>query len=291
MAEIREALDRLGGLPPDTSRAALLSRALHALQAPERSLPRLPEAVIQAVKVVESPRCDVLDLADTLNAEPSIAARVAAIANSAFFAGPEPVYTARDAVVRMGIRETRNIVMGVALRDLLLEGPGYAIQRRQLWQRSLATAACAQGIMCEISFDDGSGFMAGLAHDLGRATIFTWASELEGGPATLDAITPVAQALHMPLAALILRQWRLGNDLVLAVRDYHRVMESRSAMAVALEAAERMARHLIDGEAAITAASDPALCGLLGELGIDANRLVILMSDSSSRLDELMKVL
>lgn len=263
-------------------------RAAHALQAPERSLPRLPEAVIQCAKVVDSPRCDVLDLADTLNAEPSVAARVAAIANSAFFAGPEPVYTARDAVVRMGIRETRNVVMGVALRDLFLEGPGYARQRRELWQHSLATAAFAQGILCEIAFEDSAGFLAGLAHDLGRAAVFTWASELEGGPPPVESVVPLADALHAELGALILQQWRLGNDLVQAVRWHHRSLESGVATALALEAADRLAWQLGDES---PAAVDASLDSILDALDLERERVSGLVQESRARLDELLKIL
>ena len=289
LLSVRQALEQFsGGAHAHASHAALILRATHALQAPERSLPRLPEAVIQCAKVVDSPRCDVLDLADTLNAEPSVAARVAAIANSAFFAGPEPVYTARDAVVRMGIRETRNVVMGVALRDLFLEGPGYARQRRELWQHSLATAAFAQGILCEIAFDDSAGFLAGLAHDLGRAAVFTWASEIEGGPPPVENVAPLADALHAELGALILQHWRLGNDLVQAVRWHHCALESGVATALALEAADRLAWQLHDETpAAIDASLDPILVAL----DLERERVSGLVQESRARLDELLKIL
>jgi HD-like signal output (HDOD) protein len=289
LASVREALEQFSRSAREAScPQALVVRATHALQAPERSLPRLPEAVIQAAKVVDSPRCDVLDLADTLNAEPSVAARVAAIANSAFFAGPEPVYTARDAVVRMGIRETRNVVMGVALRDLFLEGPGYARQRRELWQHSLASAAFAQGILCEIAVDDSAGFLAGLAHDIGRAAIFTWASELEGGPPPVESVLPLADALHAELGGLILQNWRLANDLVQAVRWHHRSLESGVATALALEAADRLAHQLGEVNASTIEAS---LDAVLGAIGLERARLGCLVQESRARLDELLKIL
>ena len=289
LTSVRQALEQFAGRSGDeSSRSALILRATHALQSPERSLPRLPEAVIQTAKVVDSPRCDVLDLADTLNAEPSIAARVAAIANSAFFAGPEPVYTARDAVVRMGIRETRNVVMGLALRDLFLEGPGYARQRRELWQHSLATAAFAQGILCEITFDDSSGFLAGLSHDLGRAAVFTWASELEGGPPPVESVQPLSDALHAELGALILQHWRLGNDLVQAVRWHHRSLDSGVATALALEAADRLARQQGDER---PDDDERSLDAILDALGLERERLSGLVHESRARLDELLKVL
>jgi HD-like signal output (HDOD) protein len=289
LVSVRTALEQYAARREEASHCALVQRAAHALQAPERSLPRLPEAVIQAAKVVDSPRCDVLDLADTLNAEPSVASRVAAIANSAFFAGPEPVYTARDAIVRMGIRETRNVVMGLALRDLFLEGPGYSRQRRELWHHSLAAAACAQGILCEIAFDDSSGFLAGLAHDLGRAAVFTWASEIEGGPPAAESVVPLADALHAELGALILQHWRLGNDLVQAVRWHHRALESGVATALALEAADRLARQLTDTSGRTPV--DPGLDPLLSALDLDRHRVTGIVQESRARLDELLKIL
>jgi len=262
-----------------------------ALASPSVFLPSLPEAAIQATQVVDSPRCDVLDLADTLNADPDIASRVVQIANLSFFAGSEPVHTARDAIVRMGIRETRNVVMGLVVRRLICDAPGYAEERNRTWQHSLATAACAQGVLCELAVADCLGFLAGLAHDLGRSAIYTWLGERGHTDISATVLDPIADALHAPLAAACLVHWRLRFELIEAVRWHHEsaTQARHRPIAAALEAADRLA-HSLDGDLS-HAHPAPELLLLLEDLGISANRLSRLQHENQARLEELRKIL
>ena len=262
-----------------------------ALSSPGVFLPDLPEAAIQAAQVVDSPRCDVLDLADTINADPVIASRVAHVANGGFFAGVEPVHTPRDAIVRMGIRETRNVVMGVVLRSLICEGPGRKEARVELWHHSLATAACAHGLLCELAFDDSVGFVAGLSHDVGRAVLYTWIHERGEDALPDEVFAPIAQALHPLIGAAVLSRWRLRGDLVEAVRRHHEVLEpgvDAPPMTLALQVADRMAHGLLDGTAGAEDA-EPRTQRALEVLGLTPDRTEPLRAQSRARLDELLK--
>jgi HD-like signal output (HDOD) protein len=244
---------------------ALADRVTRALADGSR-VPRLPEAALQAAKVIESPRCDVLDLADTLDAAPEIAARVVEVANGAFFAGSEPIYTARDAIVRMGIRETRNVAIAVVMRTLILDAPGYVPERRALWTRTLATAAWAHGIAAELCGDEGAGFLAGLAHELGRATLFTWLYEEDEETPAVARLAPLADAIGPALGAWILEQWRLPARISAAVLEHAEPTLAPGACATtrALHAARRLARGLTGDAPPSFAGVRPAGVSLAG---------------------------
>jgi len=273
--------------------AEILQCVREALASPSVFFPLLPEAAIQATQVVDSPRCDVLDLADTLNADPSIAARVVEIANLSFFAGAEPVYTARDAVVRMGIRETRNVVMGVAIRSLICDGPGYTRERSELWEHSLATAACAQGLLCELAYADCMGFLAGLAHEIGRSALYSWLGQRGMLEVAEPELAPISDAIHAPIGAAMLLHWRLRYELIEAVLWYPAEGSGRSSnsspVAAALSVASQMAHALLDRESATEL--ERALAEKLSRLGISEHRAHQLQNENRARLDELLKIL
>jgi HD-like signal output (HDOD) protein len=279
------------GLDAFAARGALegaLAERVRAGLADASRLPRLPEAAIQAAKVLESPRCDVLDLADTLDAAPEIAARVIQVANGPFFAGAEPIYTARDAIVRMGIRETRNVAIAVVIRALIVDAPGYVPERKALWTQALATAAWAQGIGAELLGDDGSGFLAGLAHVLGRATLYTWLGADGDEIPAAARVAPLAELVHAALGAWLLEQWRLPAQISAAVlvHDAPALPPEASPTARALHAAHRLAPIVATGEPA-----GDALASLGAASGLDCVRLACLAVQSRALFEEWRKIL
>jgi HD-like signal output (HDOD) protein len=262
------------------------------------SLPPFPDAVHQVCALVDAPRCDLLQVAQAVGSVPGIAERVIEIANSAFFGGHDCVHTVRDSMVRMGIRETRNVVVGLALRQIFWSVPGFEHAVVPLWQHSLATAAAAQGILCEVAFDDHTGFITGLTHDIGRVAVLgVLASSTELPRLRRSVPGPVADrvidAIHAELGALVLEQWGFPRRMVVAVRCHHSPDAAEGpekVMAAALQTADWMAHRFSDTRAGSPLGADP-LDVWLEEFGITPERATALMTEGRARFDELMKVL
>lgn len=261
-------------------------------------LPPIPAVVHQVCRLVDGPRCDVLALAQSIGREPAIAARLIAIANSAFFAGNESVHTVRDSIVRMGIRETRNVVVGIALREVFWSVPEFEQTVIPLWQHSLATAAAAQGILCEVAFDDNAGFVTGLTHDVGRVALLNLAAASPELPELRRSVPAqladrVIDAVHPELGAAVLEQWGFPARVVGAVRHHHNpevAPAAEQSMAAALQAADWMAHRFGETRSWSPVGADP-MAVWLERFGISPARGERLMVEGRARFDELLKIL
>jgi HD-like signal output (HDOD) protein len=264
----------------------------------ELALPPIPTTVHQICQQVEAPRCDLLRFAQTIAADPALAERVVTVANSSFFAGHDRVHTVRDAVVRMGIRETRNVVVGIALRSIFWGAADFENSLIPLWQHSLATAAAAQGILCEVCFDDNAGFLTGLTHDVGRVAVLQALARMPELPELRRTVPlPLAErlidAVHAEIGAHVLQSWGFPSSLVRAVRHHHSPEQldgPERAIALALQAADWMAHRFSETRRFSPLGGDP-LEVWLEEFGIAPERGATLMSEGRARFDELMKIL
>ena len=190
-------------------------------------LPPMPEAALRVQRLVDSPDCSINDLAGELERDPALATRVVGIANSPFYAGLESVESVRDAVVRIGLAETRNIVLAITLRAKLFRVPGFADEVQALWEHSIYTAATAQLLVAESGSDPEPAFLVGLVHDVGRIVLFSLAGEIHRrtrGAVQLhaDNLQNVGDILHAGLGALVSSSWKLSPSLVRAVQFHDR---------------------------------------------------------------------
>ena len=78
-------------------------------------IPPLPVAQVRALSLVANLEPSYDELRKVVDADPAITAALLRAANSAISAPVDRVRTAHVAMVRVGVRETRRIIMGVAL--------------------------------------------------------------------------------------------------------------------------------------------------------------------------------
>ncbi len=86
----------------------------------ELILPTLPEVAIEVVKAFDHPSFSAGKVATILTKDPAISARVLKMANSAFLASNTQVKDLKQAVVRIGLAQIRNVVTAIALEQLFV---------------------------------------------------------------------------------------------------------------------------------------------------------------------------
>jgi len=96
-------LERLHALPLTDSCREQLGAFIH--------IPVLPELVQKLQQVFNNPEGDLVEIAELLQQEPVLAAKLVQIANSAFMGFNSSVSSLQDAVIRLGFRMTEAIVM------------------------------------------------------------------------------------------------------------------------------------------------------------------------------------
>jgi HD-like signal output (HDOD) protein len=249
---LSDAEGQLNGSPPDASsqplevqfqktpifnareRITFLSNASVTLtsmmEQPDLRLPTLPEIGQRLLPVLNSEQAGFDAIAALVEKEQSMSARLLQIANSPIYAGYERINNLTQAVARLGLRETRNILMTVIAEDLF-KTP-YRFFRgimRTLWLHSVSTAYACEIIAQRIAIPETKDFFTlGLLHDIGKLLILhlleIGRKEGRWSESDLDEfnVSQIMLMRHHDLGARLLEKWiypprlhevvRLHND-------------------------------------------------------------------------------
>ncbi len=204
---------------------------LNALVRQVRDLPALPETVMRVIRLADDPKSGTAAVAKALVSDQALAARVLKLANSAFYGSSRRIATVSDAVVILGMRTTRNLVMAASCEALLeSEVAGYGLPRGALLRHSLACASAAQALAKRAKYRGlEEAFVAGLLHDIGKVVMNTYQREqfsevltkASGGVTYAEAEQAVFGFDHAEAGACLLERWNLPLSLVSAVQYHH----------------------------------------------------------------------
>jgi HD-like signal output (HDOD) protein len=156
----------------------------------ELTFPTNVDASLKLQKALSDPDCHVEAAAKLVQAEPLLAARTVAIANSvAYNRSGNEVTNVRAAVQRVGFRTLNALVAAVIVRQLdsKITNPVLRAKANQLWQHSAHVAALAQVLAKRVAHvDPDTAMFAGIVHEVGGFYLLSRAEEfpglLEGDP-------------------------------------------------------------------------------------------------------------
>ncbi len=148
------------------------------------SFPTNVDATLKLQRALNEPECHTDMAARLAQAEPLLAARTVAIANSvAYNRAGHDVTNVRAAVARVGFRTLGALAAAVIVRQLASEitDPGLRAKADQLWIHSAHVAALAQVIARRVSFvDPETAMFAGIVHEVGGFYMLSRAHEYPG---------------------------------------------------------------------------------------------------------------
>lgn len=162
---------------------ALKSIAAQAIRG-ELSFPTNVDATLRLQQALNDPECHADAAARLVQAEPLLAARTVAIANSVTYnRSGNDVTNVRAAVQRVGFRTLGALAASVIVRQLSSEitDPGLRARADALWHHSAHVAALAQVIARRVSFvDPETAMFAGIVHEVGGFYLLSRAHEYPG---------------------------------------------------------------------------------------------------------------
>jgi len=137
-------------------------------------LPAFPSALARLVKTMEAADSSADDLAQVIETDSGLAARLLKVANSSFYGRARSVASVRQAVVVLGNRTVRSLALAVWTHTFCPK-PGVkadAAIQVTLYCHGIATALIAKQLAARIDpslCEDA--FLAGLLHDIGRVAL------------------------------------------------------------------------------------------------------------------------
>lgn len=210
------------------SEAVAVARLFEAL--PE--IPAMPGPIAQVLEIIQRHGVSLSEVADALEQEPALCAKVLRVSNSAYFGMKRQVSTIKLAVVVLGLREVRDIAMGIALFDAVCKPDVETKTASDIWNHALAVGAVARrlGNIVDPGFQDGA-FIAGLLSDIGRMLMLTVLGEKyvelyrEHHTKPWNLVTAERASFgcsHAVLARTLTDRWNLPPGLVDAVGAQYR---------------------------------------------------------------------
>ena len=207
------------------------------------TLPSAPPALQDLLAVLGSASCDTEPVAQALQRDVALSAKVLQLVNSSFFAPRRRTTSLEDAVLRLGVQTIRSLVptsQPVAGPDPA--GPGERDGLQLLNDHALETARLARRLAPPAERDDA--FCAGLLHVCGHLVPAAGRPGASGEPA--------ARA-----GAYLLALWGLPQEVVEAVARHSGPVEAGADRRLDLVSAVQLA-HLLVESGRICACGPPA---------------------------------
>src|SRR5262249_44903896 len=142
------------------------------------SLPAMPEIVLKIQRIIDSPNCSIDALGKLIAREPMITAKLMRVASSPIAGAFTPPRGVNDALIRIGLRETKNVILAILCKAKLFRAPGFGAEAADLHRHALATSVAAQIVAKPIGVDRDEAFLAGIIHDFGEVVLLNAASEV-----------------------------------------------------------------------------------------------------------------
>jgi len=293
--------DQLKGSDP----SAIYSQKLAAVAARKAkilrglvNLPPMPHIILKAREIIADPDSSLKKLADIIETDQALVAKVLTLANSAFYGVSGMVSSIQHASVLLGQKALVQLITISASSSLLNKKlKSYQVTPAEMWKHSLACAFGARRI-CERNHPDlvEDAFVAGLLHDAGKIMIDPY---LESHKDEFDRLDrqmdrPVFEAEkaiigfdHAEIMARACRLWRFPEAQSDAIRFHHSPPDSEnSQLAYVIHTADILAKSAGYAAGAPCQVTDIDL-DILGFLKIDLKDLDTI---ATAMIDDVQKI-
>jgi putative nucleotidyltransferase with HDIG domain len=133
------------------------------------NMPMLPKVVQEVMQLLATDDVDIKPLADKINHDQVLTARVLRMSNSAYFGFSRKIGTIEEAVSLIGLAKLETLVVASGVTSAFTAVPGLDLKR--FWQHSLVTASIARELAKEFGFDQDVAYISGLMHTIGQLPI------------------------------------------------------------------------------------------------------------------------
>jgi HD-GYP domain-containing protein (c-di-GMP phosphodiesterase class II) len=184
----------------------------------EIELPVLSKIVEEIQQIMNNPTTTIDQLGAIIERDAVISVRLIAVANSPVYRGAEKVVTVRDAIPRVGVKETHSIVTTISNKSIYdTNDKKFKSIMENLWLHSLASGYLAKALSSELKFGEiEKYYFMGLVHDIGKVLLLKTFSDLHAKNESLDLgeIMAAINEAHTSFGGAILRKWGYSEALV-----------------------------------------------------------------------------
>lgn len=192
-------------LPEEISNKGFFDSFAKAYRENKLRLPSLPNVAFKLQQAMQQD-IGIGEAVEIIHIDPPIVAKLIQVANSPLYASAMPISNCHDAVNRIGLNATRNLVLGISLKQLfhskdrdLMKG------MQQLWKNSLYVSSLSFVLAQECSrINPEDALLAGLICDIGAIPLLHFAEQFPERYPNLSELQSSLQFLRGPVGSLVL---------------------------------------------------------------------------------------
>ncbi len=206
--------------PRTTPIHGLLARIVHDIFTDRANLPSMPDVALSIRRSMQQPDYSAASVARAIKSDPGTTAYLVRIANSALYRGAAAIEGIENAVVRLGLETTRNLVTAYALRAMFTTKSGVINQVMQTnWRASARRAALSSVIAAHCGTEDADrAMLAGLLQDIGVLPLLR-AIDVRGLSPDIGQLEQTLGAFASKVGVMLLEHWGFDEEMVEVARS------------------------------------------------------------------------
>lgn len=179
-------------------------------------LPSFPDVALRIKHLLDDPNVTVKDVADVLNNDPAITAKLLKTCNSPLYRTATEITSNREAIVRLGFNTTRQLITIFALKEVF-KSQNKFLQNKMgaLWAHSSEVASISYVLASKTpGMCPEQAMLAGLMQDIGAIPVLNY---IESYPEFMKLdykIDAIIHTLKSRVGCQILEHWGFSTDLV-----------------------------------------------------------------------------
>lgn len=185
--------------------------------------PVMPQVVRDVQSIIKQSNSTAEDVAAVIERDPVISLKLLSVANSPVYRGVQEIRNVKEAIPRMGLKETFNIVIAIASKSIYeTDRVQFRILMDKLWVHSLACAYGSKLIAEHLKLDDSEKFfLMGLVHDIGKSLLLKAFTEISRKKnIDFEVVQGNIQQGHLSMGGVLLQRWGF-DDIFIKVVSKH----------------------------------------------------------------------
>lgn len=189
-------------------------------------LPKLPHSVNKLMLLLESDDFDLIDFCAVVEKDPTIAAQLISVANSAQYnPGGDEITDIKRAFSLLGSQGVKqHVLMSFVKGVSTISNAYFKAFGEKIWIHSEDTAQLCRDLARLRGLDGDAAFLIGLVHDIGKIVIFRLIVDAfrRSNPDEKlgsSVVKHLLQQKSMQLSVLVATHWRMPKVVVTAIRD------------------------------------------------------------------------
>lgn len=274
------------------------------------ALPPLPKVAAKALELMTEQDADISQVADLIGKDQVLSAKVIEYANAAYRAVPNPITNIKRAVLTLGIKEVKDILLKVVTSEMIykLLATSFAELQRKIGIHSYLCAVIAEAL-CEINYSSKKSeiFLYALLHDIGKLLLMSTFNEdfkiISSHGEELRTLQKEQQHFnldHCLVGKWIAERWNLPKPILHAIWLHHQspetlntlqFVEDKISLYYVMLSNYLSHVRLVDSKSVYEHRDDiDYLCRILGLKEADLNRVVMKSIETIARTGSLFEI-